>query len=491
MASNVTTPNQNYIDLAPMWSMIANLMGGTDAMLKAGKVSLPQHPKETDDVYKNRLTRATLAPFFRLSVSNLVGRIFAKPIAMKEDVPDQIATWCENIDRQGNHANVFFVKMSQEAISKGSAFVLIDYPKVLNAPTLADERQQNVRPYATFYTPESVIDTRIDESGKLTDVRLKENIIEPDGEFGTKTVEQIRRIRRTGDGVQYQLWRCEKNTGKWMLTEEGPMTIDEIPLVALYTNLQGPQYSPPPLLDLAYLCIKHWQDQSEQDNVTEVARFPMLAASGISEEDAKKMAIGPHILLAGAAEAKFYYVEHTGTAIAAGRAELERLEDQIAMEGTRPLTRQRTANGATATQVESEDRSIKSEAQVWSKNITDAIEKCLQLMAKWMGLGDNKGGSVSLEGDFDVVGIDAVSMSQLQQMRSSEDLSRLTLWEEMKRRGVLADDFDPNLETARMNEEGPPADSIETMMESMKRAQKKPEEEKKIDEGMDNGGAAE
>jgi hypothetical protein len=39
----------------------------------------------------------------------------------------------------------------------------------------------------------------------------------------------------------------------------------------------------PPLLNLALLNIKHWQSQSEQDNILHVARVPLLVAYGLGK----------------------------------------------------------------------------------------------------------------------------------------------------------------------------------------------------------------
>ena len=69
-------------------------------------------------------------------------------------------------------------------------------------------------------------------------------------------------------------------------------------------------------------------------------------------------------------------------------------------------------------------------------------------------MGEDAGGSVVLDGDFDVVGADAIQMQQLATMRASRDISRLTLWAEMQRRGVLDDSFDREAESARLEEEG-------------------------------------
>ena len=456
---NVATPNKQYTELVPSWDKVRTLMAGTKAMRAAGKLYLP--PQKGEDIsedgtpsnYATRLSKATLAPFFRLTVNNFVGRIFAKPVALQKDVSDTIKEWCENVDRQGSHINVFFVSVVREAIAKGSAWVMVDYPRAQGVMTLQDERQAGLRPYLTLYNAESVIAVRTDDTGNIVEARIKEDIEVDVDEFESDTITQVRRLIRDAGGVRFEIWQ-QTASNEWRMIPElsGTMTIDEIPLVPLFTNTESPGYSPPPLLDLADQCIKFWQQQSEQDNVTEVARFPIFAVSGWSKDD-KPIQFGPRMMMATSeASGKFYYVEHTGAAIAAGRAELERLEEQIAMEGTRPL--QQTRSTATATQIESEDATVKSTAQIWGELSKDAIEKCLALMAKWAGMGEDAGGSVVLDGDFDVVGADAIQMQQLATMRASRDISRLTLWAEMQRRGVLDDSFDREAESARLEEEG-------------------------------------
>ena len=435
--------------------MVQVLMGGTSAMRTAGKSYLPKNLNEEDEDYSDRLAQATLAPFFNKTLSNLNGRIFAKPIALDNDVPNNVRDWCENIDRQGKSVTIFWSGVSRKAIAKGSVGILVDYPRVNEARTLADERQTGARPYLTLYPAESILNVRYDASGKLTEARLIETVTEPKDEFDEIEIRHIRRLLRVENQTKYEIWR-ENVQGEWVKVDEGVMTIDEIPFILICLNPQDVDYdSPPPLLDLAYLCVKHWQAQSAQDNVADVARFPILAASGWDKDTDPDIAIGPRRMLATTEPSgRYYYVEHSGNAIAAGRAELERLEDQIAMEGTRPLTKARTANGATATQINSEDQMIKSEVQVWGEKIKDSIENSLLLMAKWAGLGEDAGGSVTLVGDFDFAETDSPTLAALHQMRASGDLSRQTLWAEYKRRGILSDGFDAEVEDVRLAEEG-------------------------------------
>jgi hypothetical protein len=64
----------------------------------------------------------------------------------------------------------------------------------------------------------------------------------------------------------------------------------DITLVTLYTKRTGFMCGSPPLLNMALLNIKHWQSQSEQDNILHVARVPILTVFGL--EEGQELTIG-------------------------------------------------------------------------------------------------------------------------------------------------------------------------------------------------------
>jgi hypothetical protein len=52
---------------------------------------------------------------------------------------------------------------------------------------------------------------------------------------------------------------------------------DYIPFVPLYGTRLAFMMGISPLRDVAYLNVKHWQSQSDQDTILHVARVPILA----------------------------------------------------------------------------------------------------------------------------------------------------------------------------------------------------------------------
>lgn len=78
----------------------------------------------------------------------------------------------------------------------------------------------------------------------------------------------------------------------------------------------------PPLLNLALLNIKHWQSQSEQDNILHVARVPLLVAYGLADGETLTIGSSSATRFDDRQRQGLEYVEHTGAAIEAGKISL-------------------------------------------------------------------------------------------------------------------------------------------------------------------------
>ena len=269
------------------WAIVDSLMGGTKAMREAGQVYLPKWPKEDDDSYKARISSSTLLPAYSETVHNMSGRVFAEPIVLGDDVPELTQGFAQNFDRQGNNLQVWSQSAFVTGLSHGLCHVFVDYPKAEGLRTAADEKAAGVRPYAILIQPEQVLGWRAASTGgeqALTQFRYMECIEEDDGAFGCKKVMQIRVLE---PGAWHTYREVEGANGKksWQPHEEGLTSIDMIPLATFYTKRTGFMTATPPLLELAYMNVKHWQSQSDQDNILHVARVAGDGATGNGRDD--------------------------------------------------------------------------------------------------------------------------------------------------------------------------------------------------------------
>lgn len=476
---DVSTPSRAHEAMSPKWMKIDTLLAGTEAMRAAGELYLPRYEEESAQRYSVRLNMTTLLNLTKFTLSNLVGRVFKNPIQFNQDVPEvirgvveeagkkQVAKekaegLIENIDGQGDHVQVVAYRWFEQGFAKGLSHMLIDMPPApVRAdglkPTLADTADR--KPYWVPIAPENLLFAyarTVDGKQVLEMVRILEEYSYLD-KFNEVCGVQVR-VLRPGS---WEIWRYiedKRGDKDWYVHDAGVMDVKDkdgrqyIPLVTFYTKKKGLMLSDVPLDDLADLNIEHWQSKSDQRNVLTAARFPILAVSGSTGEDdatGKKINIGPYQLLSTPdPNGKYYYVEHTGAAISAGRQDLRDLEDQMASYGAQFLKKKADIESATARILDSTETI--SELQAIALNFKDALEQALKITADWLSLPS--GGSVTIDAGLSI-SLDGTDLQTLTEARKNRDISRQTYLGEMKRRDVLSDDFDPALNDEQLLEE--------------------------------------
>lgn len=434
------------------WAITEPLMGGTLAMRKAGKALLPKHPAEEDVAYSERLSVATLFPAYSETVGSMTDRVFAEPIQLGEDVPPELQKFAADIDRQRNDLNAWGVNWFRVGLSHGLCHALVEYPKAEGVRTKAEEEAAGLRPYVVMVHPMQILGWR-DDGTRLTQVRYIETVTEPDGDFGSVTVEQVRVLE---PGV----WRIyRKSKDGVVLHDEGVTSLGVIPLVTFYSKRMGLMRGKPLLMELAHLNTKHWQSQSDQDNILHVARVPMLAVIGPTNAHDQNGNLLPFKIVVGSGAATVLpqnsdmkFVEHSGKAIDAGRQSLQDLIDEMRMAGAK-LLRKDQAGTKTATQAQEDASQETSPLMRMAHHFADCIAQIFQLMADYRGLPE--GGHVEIKGNFDIDYAPETSVPALVGMANSGLISHETLFSELQRRGIISDELDWEQEKDRLEEQGP------------------------------------
>jgi len=419
--------------MARDWEMIDALMDGTAAMRAAGKKYLPQWPKEERDNYQARLDSAVLHPVFKRTVLVNAARPFSRPLTLGDGTSAQIQDWSTDIDLQGSALGAFSVRLMVNCLSKGLIGVLVDFPKADDIKTKAEEKARGVRPYCVEYPTNSLLGWKTQKGPnglELTQLRLLEQVEESAGEYGTRTVEQVR-VLTPGKWEIYQ--PDPKDPNEWVLISAGPTTLNVIPFVFFYGMRKGFGIGLSPLSDLAYQNVEHWQSASDQQTILHVARVPILFARGFGTDG--KLAIGAgSIATADAEHSELKYVEHTGAAIGAGQESIEALEDRMRATGAELISLD--VGFATATEVASDGEATKSLLQQIVENFEKSLQQMLDLMGLWVG--DTTPSKVEIYKDF---GIATTSdPGTLSGAVGSKSVSRQTHFEELQRRDVISAD---------------------------------------------------
>lgn len=462
MALKVQDQSPEVQAMALHWPIVEALLGGTAAMRQAGPAFLPKWPNEEADSYNARLATATLFPALARTISVMGGKPFAKEVVLGEDVPATIAEMCQDADQQGNSFHAFLADLMAEVLGFGLCGVLVDHPQAPDGTrTQADERKLGMRPYMVFVRHNQILGWKAERQGGamvLTQLRIAETQEEPDGQFGTV---YRRRVRVLEPGL-FQVWQEGRTAEEdWTLVEGGTTTLTKIPFVPFYGKKQGFMRGISPLLDLAYLNVKHWQSQSDQDTILHVARVPILAIIGAEEatEDGggTKLTVGSKSAVTLPLHGDMKYVEHNGAAIDAGAKSLEALESQMITTGAELLV-VKPGGQKTATESNNDAEANKSDLQRIVESTEDGADQVLQFMADW--IKEANGGHVSLFKDFGAGSLTDASAQLILSLQQGGLITKETAIREQQRRGTLSPDINPEKELAAVEAEGPALGSM-------------------------------
>lgn len=455
MTTEANTKSAAVSKMASEWPMLEALMGGTSSMRAAGATFLPKWPNEEETSWVARKDTATLFPAYRRTVSVMAGKPFSKAITLSDDVPAQIKTWAEDIDREGVNLHTFAAEMFAESFY-GLAGILVDAPKVGEIKeavvTKAAQREAGVRPYFVRVMHNQLLGWRIDSangSRTLAQLRIAETAVEPDGDFGEKTVERVRILE---PGTFRVLEKQKDAAGKesWVEKESGTTGLTYIPFVPIYGHRLGYMTGSPPLRDLAYLNVKHWQSQSDQDTILHVARVPILFLCGGDEKTS--LTVGGSAAVTAPTGATLEFVEHTGAAIDAGQNSLNALEEQMIQAGAELLVKK--PGDRSATEAAGDAEGNKSDLQRMVEGYEDSLDAALQMLADYASLPS--GGHVELYKDFGATLLTEASGQLVLSMEQAGLISTKTAISELKRRGELAAEVDADAEAEAIADQPPP-----------------------------------
>lgn len=496
--TGVDFPVPEYFQMQPYWQITSDLYGGTPSMRTAGETYLPKFSKESTDDYKSRLDRTFLFPGFRRSVKALTGFPFSKAIE-REGQSSKIDEFLSDVDLQDNPVDVWSQSVFEHALREGHTHILVDMPSVEGSPTNREIRDRGIRPYLKHLTPDQVIGWKygmIRSLPVLTQLRIRE-IVKRDKQGNAYEQEFWERIRvydltesgvavsvyqapasmpifnepaMSSTSVQFSAAQSSAGTTRggtgfaWELIE-GPVMlrgVNFIPIHTFYTNRTSFLMSKPPLIDLAYANIEHWQSTSDQNNLLHFARVPRMAFYGWDSETPINFdsSIG---IKNSDVQAKAEWIELDGKSIEEGRNSIKDIEERMAVEGVRLLKREtpsRTATEATQNRIEN-----MSELGTYAMSFSSILQKAVRTMALFAGEKDPgvSAGTFSVYSDFGLQLASSTELTVLMQSRIAGEITHRTFLKELRRREVLDDSVDIDAEVTASEREH--EDKLDSMME--------------------------
>jgi len=411
--------------MEPGWLLIEQLLKGTRGIRQGHRKFLPQFPREADDSYDVRLSKAVLSPFYKRLELLLAGMLTRKPVRLT-DVSDQVTEQLFDVDLQGNDLQTWLFNTARIALRYGHVGVLVDAPRA----------GENGRPYWITISPRELLGWRTeiaDGRQRLTMLRIAETVTVPDGKYGEKDVERVRVLTPGA----YEIHEKDEK-GDYKIVDEGRTSLSEIPFAVAYANRTGVMESIPPLDDIAELNLQHYQVSSDLSNILSVSAIPLLAIYGFPQS-AEEISAGASEALALPETARSEYIEPSGNSFDAQFKQLEQIENKINGLGLAAvLGAKLVGESAEAKRI---DRSQgDSTMMVIAQQMQDLIDNCLRFHAQY--LQQPVAGSSQVNRDFMGQRLEPQEIQALLQLYTAGTITQDTLLNELANGDVLSEDFD-------------------------------------------------
>ena len=424
------TRTRAVLDMMKGWEIMKAVTEGTEYLRENSEAFLPLEPREDYDAYMARVNRAVFSPFTQRLIRAATGLVLRKPITLTGD-PYWTEMFKMDVDGCKSDLDEYARRVLMCSLTYGQSHILVDYPAPSGALSLAEERQQNRRPYWIEVDPTNLYGWRLDREsnyGNLIQARIAEKAVLPDGDFGEKVYDQVRviepgnyRVFRKKNQID-EMYDVADNSyagefdtqtaeEEFELTESGNFSLGEIPLVTIYAGKTDNLVSKPPLLDIAYLNLAHFQRQADLIHSLHVASQPLLVMEGYDDQT-KDLAISVNYAMATQPGNKIYYVEPASSAFDAQSAEIKELQMQMATLGISTLSQQKfVAESADARRLDRVDTN--SMLAMVSMELEQKLQKAFNLSAEYVGIEPPE---VKISRDFDIerlIGQDITALTSL------------------------------------------------------------------------------
>jgi hypothetical protein len=260
---------------------------------------------EDPDAYQIRLGRSysSFRPYYSHLRNLIVGTALRKEIQYKNGDPGAWGDLFDNVDLEGHSLQSFAKKLFSKALDGGCAGIFVEYPKVPEGLSRAEEKQGAFRPYFVVIPAEDVLGWTSEVSAttlgdrtiygrKLTSLRLKDEYKEPDpeDEFNEIISPAVRVYDFDGNDtrVRHRLFVSRQDgpgsEDRYALVPDKTayLSVDIIPYVPVYGGIREAfMIARPLLLDVARLNLQHWAVTADLCNQLHYCANPKFVISGV------------------------------------------------------------------------------------------------------------------------------------------------------------------------------------------------------------------
>jgi hypothetical protein len=454
------------------WNFVSDMYQGRRAWIKTNgeiigdksSTYLPIEPSEENESYSNRLQRSSYERRYGNAIDAFAGIL--SRFSVTGNLPKGLADYIDNdIDRLGNGLSKFLIQADIAALRDGICYILVDFPQrpVSNSGremTYLEEKELNLRPFLTLYDAKQIINLQAESATgqKIELVSIRELTWKRNGRFGAELVERYR-VLFPGGGELYKVVMVGKKE-TLQLETSWKSTTSQITLVPYSIGIgsEGIFGVQPPLLDLALLNLKHYQKNSEKDEIMHKCNIPILRLNrtaglpkttnaSTAKKEEPKIAIGPNTILWNV---DAQYIEPSGTALSLTMKDLRELEAAMT---------QKTLDFLTLGDVSRTATEIVHSAAPLSASLAGMIvakETAVRtIFDYWQIFAGGNGHTAAIQIDEGAIRstINSANIDRLMALRQNQDISQKTFLKLIQEARVLPISLDIDQEITMINAE--------------------------------------
>lgn len=445
MSEGVASAHKDHTAAEADWTLVRDCIAGSRAVKEKKEAYIPRLEGLTPTEFAGYIDRASFFNATGRTHDAFVGLIMGSDPEV--EIPPALKPLLENIDGAGFDLNDFIRRAVSEVLITGRGLALVDYPARPDDLITADQEQAaGVRPYAVWYTAESVLDWRVETiNGRRETVFLKlnETAHRAKDEWTFEDVRQIR-VCDLHDGA-YRVRVFQQGDRTWELISEivprgatgGPLTA--IPCAWFGATNGTPDVEKSPLRDLADLNIGHYRNSADREHAAHFTGLPQPYISGHSLGEDEEVRIGSTVVLAFPdPQARMGFASFGAEGLSALETLMGEKQNQMAALGARMMARE-PGGAESAEALAIRRRGENSALAKLAASVGSSVEAIVLHMADWAGI-DSKGLSISLNQDYIPSDLTAQDVQALLAAWQSGAVSHLSMFNTLKRGGVIGPD---------------------------------------------------
>lgn len=452
------TTNPQYDKWQPIWKKCRDAIDGQEWVHEGGETYLPNPAQWDATLYKAYKLRATYFNACGRTLDGMTGLIFRKKPELV--YPAALEPIINDIDMAGSDLMAFAEQLVDELGRVSRVGILIDYPSTQTIGlTVAEAQTLGLRPYATIYKTESILDwrfERINNKQMLSMVKLKECKEVQVDEFEYKIVDLIR-VLDLFEG-RYRVRVYQKGEKEYELISEifplmNNAPIREIPFVFDSVNGLDSDVKKPLLLDLVNMNLSHYRLMADYKHGLLFTGLPTPVFWGAQLDDDDKINLGStEALVFSNPDGHAEYLEFQGQGLSALKEAINTEVELMSALGSRMLSPEKRAveSGEAAAIHRSAENAVLASL---AHSASSALTRALQWLAMWARASEDV--SVTLNTDFMPKEMDSNMFRELTNAYLTGAISYNTYFFKLKEGEVIREEVQEEEEQDRLETREP------------------------------------